>query len=334
MDVADGAGTTGSSTSSVTEIMLNQTDDGYPLILRVILMALERAHGEAVHGGLQHLPQALQAVSNQSTVPWWLVITGAAVVLRTALTLPLYVRQQRASETATRLRPVVEAWVNPMRETLVREAQTAGENQEIDKAKLEAKLKWHMRKKYHALMLQEGCHPVDSFLLPLVQMPLWMLMSFAIRHLAGRPLWLLDPPDAVVFAAPGMSTEGLLWFADLAATDPTAVLPALACALQLANVVVMHRRRRRAEALLRASQKDAAVQTLRTKLLQKGVLVAGYVTPLFTLYAGCLLPAAMPLYWSASAAFSLVQSTAFQNARVRGLFRLKPLPTGPVAPPP
>ena len=35
------------------------------------------------------------------------------------------------------------------------------------------------------LLYQEGCHPAKMFLLPWVQIPLWILISLSLRDISG-----------------------------------------------------------------------------------------------------------------------------------------------------
>ena len=35
------------------------------------------------------------------------------------------------------------------------------------------------------LLYQEGCHPIKMFLLPWVQIPLWILISLSLRDISG-----------------------------------------------------------------------------------------------------------------------------------------------------
>ena len=42
-----------------------------------------------------------------------------------------------------------------------------------------------VRKMTSEVYSQEKCHPMKTFLLPWCQIPLWIVLSFAIRNLAG-----------------------------------------------------------------------------------------------------------------------------------------------------
>ncbi|KAI8839951.1 hypothetical protein BC829DRAFT_26764 [Chytridium lagenaria] len=62
------------------------------------------------------------------------------------------------------------------------------------------------------------CQPWKTFLLPFTQLPLFIAVSFSLRRMAAFPLPFFETPPSPV---PGFNTEGMLWFIDLAAPDPT-----------------------------------------------------------------------------------------------------------------
>ena len=77
------------------------------------------------------------------------------------------------------------------------------------------------------------CHPIKSFILPLMQIPLFISMTWAIRDLAGAKfLWF----DAPLSHAVGIETEGLMFIQDLSTIDPTLITPILVGSLHLLNI--------------------------------------------------------------------------------------------------
>lgn len=84
------------------------------------------------------------------------------------------------------------------------------------------------------LYAQKGCSPYRVALLPWVQLPLWITLSFALRNMAGAFPGRSSP--AGVEAT--LSTEGCLWFQDLTLPDPYHVLPIILVASNLCNIEV------------------------------------------------------------------------------------------------
>ena len=85
------------------------------------------------------------------------------------------------------------------------------------------------------LYAQEGCSPYRVAILPWVQLPLWITLSFALRNMAGVFPGLL--PSEGVKAS--LASEGYLWFADLTLPDPYFLLPVILAATNLCNIEVI-----------------------------------------------------------------------------------------------
>ncbi len=91
------------------------------------------------------------------------------------------------------------------------------------------------KEKKKELWKAHNCHPLKTFLLPWVQIPVFLSMSMAVRQLVAFPipfLGITGPPAA------GIDREGWLWFVDLTQSDPLYILPFVLGGLYLANVEV------------------------------------------------------------------------------------------------
>jgi inner membrane protein COX18 len=68
------------------------------------------------------------------------------------------------------------------------------------------------------------CNPIKTFLVPLIQIPLFLSITYAIRNLVGNDfLWF----KALDLKAPGIETEGFLFLENLTLVDPTMITPLL-----------------------------------------------------------------------------------------------------------
>ncbi|KAJ1948304.1 hypothetical protein FBU59_001659, partial [Linderina macrospora] len=201
--------------------IMGSSEATHPFIFKLVQAVLETCHGGTA----------------TAITPWWAVIVGSAVVLRGCLTLPVFVYQQRSIARAQRLGRVSAAWQHSMRASL--KLEMADKN--LTPAELQAILERRVRRKHHELLLKQGSHPVMGFLLPLAQLPIWISMTYVLRHLCGVPLPYFDAPGSAMDVAPDMTREGILWFTDLTVADPTLVLPAVTGMLYLANAVVARR---------------------------------------------------------------------------------------------
>ncbi|KAJ2747797.1 hypothetical protein GGI20_000267 [Coemansia sp. BCRC 34301] len=272
----------------------------YPLIIRVMQAALE-----SIHDGAPPL------LAMETGVPWWGVIAGSAFALRAALILPMYIYQQRALARAQSLAGISKLWYRSMRASLQLELATRtppGTDKELEQLLIK-----RLTKRRHLLLLKQGCHPIFSLALPLTQLPIWISMSFCLRHLSGRLVPLLDSAtSALPAAAPGMSSEGILWFTNLTAADSTGVLPAITGMVFLANSLTHLYRRNEYAA---ANSLNGVVP--RKTVLIRAVSYLSFASPLLITYMAMSQPTALVFYWLSSSSFMLAQNLVFHNQWLR-----------------
>lgn len=149
-------------------------------------------------GGLEAM---LEYIHVTSGLPWWSTIALATVAVRIAL-LPLMIKIQRNNAKLMNINPDV----NRIMENL-KSAQAQGDSLATGKYTQEIQ----------TLFKKNDCHPMKSMGLPLIQMPVMISFFMSIRGMAEVPV-------------PGLSTEGIAWFTDLAAKDPYYVLPVVSAA--------------------------------------------------------------------------------------------------------
>ncbi|KAJ2702119.1 hypothetical protein FB645_004401 [Coemansia sp. IMI 203386] len=322
-----------SADASEIAMQLGSSESSYPLIIQLTQTLLEKLHGGALFSNNpEKISQTLQAVVHANTsesvmqalsasaVPWWAVIGGTAIALRLLLTVPLYIRQQRAVGAAEKLKVVSATWMHAIRRSLKLELQAKGKS--VSEADMQKMVRRRVSRKHHELMLKENCHPIEMFLLPLVQMPLWVSMSCAIRHLCGRPIWFLDDPSAAIPRAIGITWEGLGWFKNLADIDPFYVLPVVTGSLHLVNFAVT----RWTHGLGFGFTAGSAVSSSTfSRFLSFTFTGLGYTMPFVIAGVSLFQPTALVYYWSVSAAFSLLQSILFSKAKVRLALKLPAL---------
>ncbi|KAJ2372706.1 Cytochrome c oxidase assembly protein cox18, mitochondrial [Coemansia sp. RSA 2607] len=307
-------------------VQLGADESSYPLLFQVVQTVLEKLHGSAmisgdIDGALKMLDttvtdstdmsrqQQITQLLESGTVPWWAVIGGSALVLRILLTTPLYIRQQRARLLAQRMGLVAETW----RHTFIEKAKE--KKQDTDKKQIDKEV----RRKHHQLMRREGCHPIETIVLPLAQAPLWFTMSCVLRHMCGYALWFNSPGSSIPKVG-GITWEGLAWFQDLSVSDSTLILPVATALMYVANYSVMQKQ-------MRVPGVVNSDESTRAKALRAASATGGYISPWLMVYFGTYQPSGLILYWAVSAAFSLAQTLLFGIPRVRKLFRLPPLPS-------
>jgi len=176
------------------------------------------------------LQAALERVHDASGAPWWATIVVSTVALRCATTIPLVVSGLRNSaRMELDVRPYAQAWQVKTVQRLVREHPTWS-LAEIDKTAAK-----EMRALIPSLAKQHGVPPLmHRIALPLVQIPIWVTYSLALRQMCASPILGFDTATAPV---DGLATGGLFWLSDLTVADPL-VLPVAVASVHLTNLAV------------------------------------------------------------------------------------------------
>ncbi|KAE8183600.1 hypothetical protein A4X06_0g8895 [Tilletia controversa] len=146
----------------------------------------------------------LDYMTTTTGLPWWATIIGTTISLRLCLA-PLLIYVQGNTIRLANIQPKLQGIMNDLSH-----AKATG-----DMALLQAN-----SQKAQMLFRDNDCHPLRSFLLPLVQMPIFVSFFFALRGLANAGL-------------PSLKDGGLGWFTDLTLADPYYVLPVASSALTL-----------------------------------------------------------------------------------------------------
>ncbi|KAJ2450774.1 hypothetical protein EV183_004061 [Coemansia sp. RSA 2336] len=253
--------------------------DKTPLIVELTQTLLEKVHDGSMLSTMT--PEGL---------PWWAAIAGTTVAARLLIVTPLSIYQQRLIKRQNELRPVVEAWRPAIRSSLM--IKLREQKKELSEDEFLKQLNKAVMKKQSRVMMTQGCHPFFSILLSMSQMPIWVSLSVALRHLCGAAVPLFDGPNVSFVPAQGMSSEGILWFSDLLLTDSTMALPLTVFAVQMGNVFLMHWRIRKQVMVGRVNS---------TPLLLRAIMGISYVIPFYILVLSFYQPAALVFYWTLSA---------------------------------
>lgn len=165
-------------------------------------------------------------------MPWWATIVAGTLLLRTTMTLPIAIYQQRAVGKMINLAPMIQSWAETLKVQVAKESKQHGWPYQ----KYQQELQKQYKQKVNHIYAHHGCARWKMLLLPWVQIPLFVSMSLTLRHLTAYPLPWLGQTSSL--PAEGLSDGGLAWFMDLTAVDPTMVIPVMIGAGNLINVEV------------------------------------------------------------------------------------------------
>ncbi|XP_078659516.1 cytochrome c oxidase assembly protein COX18, mitochondrial-like isoform X1 [Branchiostoma floridae x Branchiostoma belcheri] len=242
----------------------------------------------------------LQSAHLQTGLPWWATIVMTTAVLRLGLTFPLAVYQAQVIARVELLAPELGRFAAALR----RQVSVAGQQRGWTEKQMRRKFNLKMREFRTSLYIRDNCHPFKGSLLVWVQLPLFVCVSFALRHLTGT----FQGVHGAATLQPDMVSQGALWFTDLTAADPTLLLPVLLGTLNLV-IVEMHSLQQ-----VEKTRTQAVLTNFFRGISVLMVMVAAY------------MPAAMTLYWTSSSAVGLAQNILLKLPRLRQACRIPPTP--------
>jgi len=224
-------------------------------------------------------------------LPWWATIVASTFAMRLAITVPLQVYSLKQ-----------QAKVVPFNQAChVMQMKLAGEiKKEADEHDWDArtrKRQFILNTMRHRKELKEKLNPPPvwkRYIVPWVQMPLWVGMSFALRDMSLSLLKTAEITPKMMEIHSQLSLEGLYWFQNLCASDPYFILPVLTC---MSNLIVIN--------MYGLQQRSRPLYYFFTSLSLLMVPVA------------CKMPASVVLYWFSSSLFGVFQALALKNGSVR-----------------
>lgn len=199
------------------------------------------------------LQNGLIELHDASGLPWWATIIVSTFALRTAVTLPLAVYQNRnmakfekvatidLPEISKQLKQETAIAVRKFNwtEEEARKAFTAsvGRGIGMDLSSAHGIIKFNLlqlRVQYSKLIIKENCHPAKSMVILLGQIPLWIIQSMSIRNLIS----LMPNPDDITaqVAYTELTVGGFLWIPNLTQVDASFILPV---ALGVINLTII-----------------------------------------------------------------------------------------------
>ncbi|XP_059506958.1 cytochrome c oxidase assembly protein COX18, mitochondrial isoform X3 [Stegostoma tigrinum] len=174
-------------------------------------------------------------------------------------------------------------------------------------SKLDGLKRWlvsfRFRKNLHRIIselyVRDNCHPFKASLLIWIQLPLWILISVALRNLS-----LAASDTAAASAVQDLAIGGVLWFPDLTLPDSTWILP---ISLGLVNLLIVE---------------IFALRRIELSKFQKYAtyLIRGISVLMVPIAA--TVPSSMALYWLTSSCVGLGQNLLLRSRSLRTLCQI------------
>ncbi|RSH93314.1 Flags: Precursor [Saitozyma podzolica] len=246
--------------------------------------------------GLEHgvlnisgwVQEALTAMHLSTGLPWWGSIAALTITIRMCL-FPLIVRTLKHNVRLQAVQPQMTALFKRLQE-----AKTAQDPQ----------AQQVVAQTLTNLMKTHDVSPFRPLLMPLVQMPFFLGMFYALRKLATLPL-------------PQLKEGGLGWVTDLTLADPYYILPITS--MLFTNLVL----RVGADGTGAGQNANPNMGHFRNALGVATVLAIPFIGK---------MPAAVLFYWTFTNLFTLLQALLLRQPAVKSLLKIPTPPPVAAAP--
>lgn len=178
--------------------------------------------------------EGLIKLHDTTGLPWWATIILSTILLRSVITLPLTVYQQKI---AARIEMISGEMPDIVKE-LKQEAMVAKKRFQWTDTQTKNVYNRSVKKQWDLLVVRENCHPLKTFIVLWGQIPLWVIQSISLRNL----LYLLPDPNSLhaKMAFTELTLGGFGWIPNLTEVDGSLILPVTLGLLNLAIVEVSY----------------------------------------------------------------------------------------------
>ncbi|XP_050399668.1 mitochondrial inner membrane protein OXA1L isoform X2 [Patella vulgata] len=218
--------------------------------------------------------QCLDVIHCTFNLPWWTTIIVFTVMLRTVM-FPVVVKARKNAINLHNHMPTMTKL-----QQRFTDARSSADPMEAAKAGHELA----------TFMQRNNINPVKSFMIPMIQMPVFLSMFFALRQMSTLPI-------------EGFKDGGIFWFTDLSIPDPVYCLPMLTVATLAATI-------------------EMGADGIKANSMGHNIKWFMRALPIVMFPIIFNFPAAMLCYWFTSNTFSLVQVAFLKIPAVQTYFNL------------
>lgn len=241
-----------------------------------------------------YFQQGLVSFHDLTGLPWWATIVLSTILLRTCITVPLTIYQNKI---VARIELIAMEMPDIVKELKVEAAQAKHMYKWTDK---QTKIVFNrsVKKQWNALIVRENCHPMKTMIVLWGQIPLWIIQSVALRNLIS----IMPNPNSfeAQMAFTQLSMGGFGWIPNLTEVDASYILPVALGILNLAIVEIQVMSRVRPSSRLQ----KYATNFFRTLSIVMVPIAAA-------------VPSGLALYWTTSSAYGLVQNVVLMSPKVK-----------------
>uniref|UniRef100_A0A182XMZ0 Membrane insertase YidC/Oxa/ALB C-terminal domain-containing protein n=1 Tax=Anopheles quadriannulatus TaxID=34691 RepID=A0A182XMZ0_ANOQN len=251
-----------------------------------------------------YVQQGMINLHDLTGLPWWATVILTTVGLRTLVTLPLAVYQNKILARLEQISLEMPELIKELK------AETAYAMKKFNWTEKEARIMYNhsLKKQWNNLIVRENCHPAKTMVLLWGQIPLWIVQSVAIRNLVS----MLPDPTAIEaqIAYTELTLGGFGWIPNLTELDHSLIFPVALGVINLSIIEIQAASR---------TKLPSKLQTIFTNLF-RGLSIL--MVPIAASVPSCLC-----LYWVTSSAYGLGQNVLLLSPRVRRAVGIPAVPS-------
>ncbi|KAK2582943.1 hypothetical protein KPH14_009004 [Odynerus spinipes] len=231
-------------------------------------------------------------------LPWWATIILATIIVRTTITLPLAMYQHYILAKLENLKYEMNDVARYLKRSTAESAIKFNWPEKYTQSVYQRAIREHWNK----MVVAENCHPMKSAVLVLVQIPVWITLSFSLRNLCNM-LPSGNPYAHQLYLE--LTTGGFGWISNLTEVDHFFILPV---SIGLLNLIIIE-----IQSMLRVRE--------LTRLQEITFNVVRFMAVLIIPLAACI-PSCISLYWMTSSACGLCHNLLLVSPKFRRIGRI------------
>lgn len=251
-----------------------------------------------------YVQQGLINIHDLTGLPWWASVILSTVLMRSLVTLPLAIYQNKIVARLEKISLEMPDIVKELKQ------ETAYAMKKFNWTEREARITYNrsLKKQWDKLIIRENCHPAKTMIVLWGQIPLWIMMSVSFRNMVHM---LPDPGSIeaqITFTE--LTLGGFGWIPNLTEVDHSLILPV---AMGLINLTII--------------EIQNAARTRDPSKLQRIFTNVFRGLSILMVPVAATVPSCLSLYWVTSSAYGLCQNLILMSPRVKRLVGVPHVPS-------
>ncbi|KAG7212823.1 hypothetical protein KM043_002180 [Ampulex compressa] len=252
-------------------------------------------HSISCSAPVEFAQNLLLSIHSAIGLPWWAVIMLSTISVKAFISLPLAVFQEH--NKAKLKKAMLE--INEKKIELRPEAIYAVTAQGLSKRQSQLIYRKKLRDEWTQILIKHNCHPAKNFILSIIQLPIWVILSVSIRNLCHM---LPMHNESAYTTYMELKKGGFGWIQDLTEIDSLLLFPICAGIFNLLCLEMQ---------LILNERKDTSLKFFMVNFSRIVIIIFTGV--------GMNISSAITMYWTTSSASSFLQNILLLSPKFRRL---------------